>query len=77
MSYVAALMKYLHLPEHDVMYEIPFSKGLQYQHAIIALEGGQAKFVATPDEIRQNKNLFDTIVSQDIEEDYYYLPEEE
>jgi hypothetical protein len=51
------------------MYELPFAKGLQYQHSIICMEGGNCYFIATPEELLANKLEFESILTNGIQID--------
>lgn len=63
-------MKYLHLPEEEVLYQIPFAKGQQYQHAIICMEGGDCYYIATPEELAENREMVSNALSQEFDYDY-------
>jgi hypothetical protein len=62
-------MKYLHLAESYILYELPFARGLQYQHAIINMEGGACYYIATPEELASNIQMYESILTSNIDED--------
>lgn len=62
-------MKYLGFSESFVLYELPLARGLQYQHAILSMEGADTFFTALPEELEENFGLFEEILNQEIEED--------
>ncbi len=58
-------MKYLHMDEHFILYELPFAKGLQYQSGIILMEGGQFHYIATQEELEERMIELENILTID------------
>lgn len=58
-------MKYLNFTEAGAVYELPFSKGLQYQAAIVCMEGGEFFYITTEEELEETLDKFNAIVLDD------------
>ena len=61
-------MRYLGFSEQAVLYELPLARGLQYQHAILSMEGAEVSYIAEPEEIEASLAAFENILSQPFDD---------